>query len=87
MIPIVSGAEPGAGHYAEFMQNPARFMLRAWQECGELAEFDLGGVRNVLMVGPAAHEAVFRAGFTACRPHVPSIKARSKSSAARLGST
>ena len=61
MIPIVSGAEPGAGHYAEFMQNPARFMLRAWRECGELAEFDLGGVRNVLMVGPDAHEAVFRA--------------------------
>ncbi len=57
----VSGAVPGAGHYAEFIANPAHFMLRAWRECGELAEFDLGGVRNVLMVGPDAHEAVFRA--------------------------
>jgi sterol 14-demethylase len=36
-------------------------MLRAWRECGELAEFDLGGVRNILMVGPEAHEAVYRA--------------------------
>jgi sterol 14-demethylase len=57
----VSGAQPGAGHYAEFIAHPAHFMLRAWRECGELAEFDLGGVRNVLMVGPDAHEAVFRA--------------------------
>lgn len=57
----VSGAEPGAGHYAEFIANPAAFMLRAWRECGELAEFDLGGARNILMVGPDAHEAVYRA--------------------------
>ena len=35
--------------------------MRAWRECGELAEFDLGGVRNILMVGPDAHEAVYRA--------------------------
>ena len=52
---------PGAGHSAEFLANPALFMLRAWRECGELAEFDLGGVRNILMVGPDAHEAVYRA--------------------------
>jgi sterol 14alpha-demethylase len=58
---VVSGAKPGAGHSEEFLANPALFMLRAWQECGELAEFDLGGQRNILMVGPAAHEAVFRA--------------------------
>ena len=57
----VSGAVPGAGHYAEFIANPAAFMLRAWREAGELAEFDLGGVRHVLMVGPDAHEAVYRA--------------------------
>ncbi len=60
-IPKVSGAKPGTGHYEEFMAMPAAFMLRAWRECGELAEFDLGGVRNVLMVGPDAHEAVYRA--------------------------
>ena len=57
----VSGAKPETGHYEEFLANPARFMYRAWQECGELAEFDLGGNRNILMVGADAHEAVFRA--------------------------
>src|SRR6056297_2004171 len=57
----VSGAKPGTGHFEEFLENPAHFMLRAWRECGELAEIDLGGMRNVLMVGPDAHEAVFRA--------------------------
>lgn len=60
-IPKVSGAQPGAGHYAEFIAHPANFMLRAWRECGELAEFELGGGRNILMVGADAHEAVFRA--------------------------
>jgi len=58
---VVRGGVPGHGHTAEFMANPALFMLRAWRECGELAEFDLGGLRNILMVGPDAHEAVFRA--------------------------
>jgi sterol 14-demethylase len=58
---LVSGGEPGLGHSAEFMANPALFMLRAWRERGELAEFWLGGVRNILMVGPDAHEAVYRA--------------------------
>src|SRR5436190_2601016 len=57
----VSGAAPGAGHSAEFLANPALVMRGAWRESGELAEFDLGGVRNILMVGPEAHEAVYRA--------------------------
>jgi sterol 14-demethylase len=57
----VSGAEPGTGHFEEFLAHPALFMLRAWKECGEIAEFDLGGMRNVLLVGPEAQEAVFRA--------------------------
>ncbi len=58
---IVSGAKPETGHYEEFLVHPARFLYRAWQERGELAEFDLGGMRNVLVVGPDAHEAVYRA--------------------------
>jgi sterol 14-demethylase len=57
----VSGAKPGSGHFEEFLAHPAHFLFRAWRECGELAEFDLGGMRNVLMVGPEAQEAVFRA--------------------------
>lgn len=61
-IPFVSGAKPTAdgGHFEEFCRHPAYFLLRAWRECGELAEFDMGGMPTVLMVGPEAHEAVFR---------------------------
>lgn len=61
-IPFVSGAKsPGeGGHFEEFCAHPARFLMRAHKECGELAEFDMGGVNTVLMVGPEAHEAVFR---------------------------
>ena len=59
--PIVSGAKPELGHYEEFLANPAQFLVRAWKECGELADFDLAGAPHTLMVGADAHEAVFRA--------------------------
>lgn len=68
---VVSGAKPGTGHYEEFLANPARFMLRAWKECGEVAEFDLGGMKNVLLVGPEAQEAVFRAPDEQLSPSEP----------------
>ena len=67
----VSGALPGVGHSAEFRANPALFMLRAWRECGELAEFDLGGAPHLLMSGPAASEAVFRAPDDQLSPSPP----------------
>lgn len=60
-IPFVSGAKPGTGHLEEFTTTPLEFLHRAYEECGELAEFDMGGLRTVLMVGPEAHEAFFRA--------------------------
>jgi len=60
-IPFVSGGKSEGGHFDEFCDTPLEFMLRAYQECGELAEFDLAGLRTVLMVGPQAHEAFFRA--------------------------
>jgi sterol 14-demethylase len=69
--PVVSGAKPGSGHYDEFLVHPARFLLRAWRECGELAEFDLGGLRHLLMVGPRAQEAVFRAPDDQLSPSPP----------------
>ncbi|GAB3307332.1 cytochrome P450 [Haliea atlantica] len=61
-IPFVSGGKSPqeGGHFEEFSQHPAFFLMRAWRECGELAEFDMGGRNTVLMVGPEAHEAVFR---------------------------
>ncbi len=62
-IKIVSGGKSPeeGGHFEEFCAHPANFLMRAYKECGELAEFDMGGMPTVLMVGPEAHEAVFRA--------------------------
>ncbi len=59
--PKVSGARAEGGHLAEFSENFCRFLARAHRECGELAEFDLGGQETVLMSGPEAQEAFFRA--------------------------
>jgi sterol 14alpha-demethylase len=59
-IPFVSGAKPETGHLEEFNTTTLEFMHRAYEECGEICEFDLGGLRTVLLVGPAAHEAFFR---------------------------
>jgi hypothetical protein len=44
--PRVSGAKPGAGHFEEFDAHPAHFMWRAYRECGEFAELDLGGAKQ-----------------------------------------
>jgi len=60
-IPYVSGEQPGIGHYGEFSSTPLEFLHRAYEECGEVSEFDLAGLKTVLMVGAEAHEAFFRA--------------------------
>ena len=57
----VSGAQPESGHYAAFMEHAAHFLYRAYQECGELAEFDLFGAKHVLVASPDAQEAIYRA--------------------------
>jgi hypothetical protein len=53
----VSGAGADGSHFAEFCAHPAKFLMRSHAECGELAEFDQGGILTVLMVGPEAQEA------------------------------
>ena len=59
-IPFVSGAVDGT-HLGEFYATPIDFLHRVHDECGELGEFDMGGLRTVLMIGPDAQEAFFRA--------------------------
>jgi sterol 14-demethylase len=59
-IPFVSGADPDTGHLMAFNTTPLEFLHRCYDECGEICEFDLGGLRTVLLVGPEAHEAFFR---------------------------
>ncbi len=59
-LPFVSGAVDGS-HLGEFFTTPIQFLHRIYDECGEIGEFDMGGLRTVLMIGPEAHEAFFRA--------------------------
>lgn len=59
--PTVSGAKPGTGHYEEFLANPARFLLRAYHECGAMADFDLAGAPHTLIADADGQEAAFRA--------------------------
>jgi sterol 14-demethylase len=44
----------------EFGVNFARFLMRCNAECGELAEFNMGGQQTVLMSGPVAQEAFLK---------------------------
>ncbi len=60
-IPQASGAAAEGGHYVEFITTPLDFMKRVYDECGEVGEFDMGGLPTILMIGPEAHEAFFRA--------------------------
>jgi sterol 14-demethylase len=60
-IPFASGAELPLGHFREFVDTPIDFLHRVYEECGEVGEFDVGGLRTVLLVGPEAQEAFFRA--------------------------
>ena len=48
------------GHMEEFNVNFARFLMRCNAECGELAEFNMGGQQTVLMSGPEAQEAFLK---------------------------
>ena len=58
--PRVSGEKPESGHMEEFGVNFARFLMRCNAECGELAEFNMGGQQTVLMSGPDAQEAFLK---------------------------
>jgi len=58
--PKVSGEKPEIGHMEEFGVNFARFLMRCNEECGELAEYNMGGQQTILMSGPDAQEAFFK---------------------------
>ncbi|HMV66038.1 MAG TPA: cytochrome P450 [Myxococcota bacterium] len=58
--PMLSGGWPLVGHTVEFVRNTLPLLVRAHEECGDVAMFSLVGKKMVLFVGPEAHEAVFR---------------------------
>jgi sterol 14-demethylase len=60
-IPMVSGAIEALGHFQEFSENSALFQMRAYEENGEACQFDLAGMKTVMLVSAEAHEWIFRA--------------------------
>ena len=59
--PKVPGAWPLLGHMLKFGKNPFRFMMELRNNLGEIGEFRMFHQKMVLMTGPEANEAFFRA--------------------------
>ncbi|MGB0680616.1 MAG: cytochrome P450, partial [Polyangiales bacterium] len=60
-IALVSGGMPVLGHTVEFVRDTIGLLERAHRECGDLAELHVAHKRMVLMTGPRAAEAFYRA--------------------------
>src|SRR5215471_19226627 len=67
-IPKVSGGLPFVGHLIPFVRTAVDLLARARAECGDVAAFDVGPKRMVLMTGPEASEAFFRAPDSVLNP-------------------
>jgi sterol 14-demethylase len=52
---------PGLGHLLELRRAPIELFWRVRDECGEVGEMSFAGNRVVLLTGPDAQEAFFRA--------------------------
>jgi sterol 14-demethylase len=59
--PLVSGGLPLIGHGLRFVRGTIPLLFRAFEEHGEVAALRVGPRRMVVLLGPKAHEAVFRA--------------------------
>ncbi len=59
--PLVSGDEGGTGHLEELRRDPLGLMARVRAECGDAGRFRLADQEVVLLTGPEANEAFFRA--------------------------
>lgn len=59
--PRMSGALPAVGHMLEFSKNPFETLMRARAEGGDVVEVQLLNQAVVMLTGPDANEAFFRA--------------------------
>ena len=64
MPPKMPGALPFLGHMLEFGKNPFTYMMTLRKTLGEIGEFRMFHQKMVLMTGPEANEAFFRAADT-----------------------
>lgn len=61
LSPMVSGDDGGTGHLEELRRDPLGLMARVRAECGDAGRFRLADQEVVLLTGPEANEAFFRA--------------------------
>jgi sterol 14-demethylase len=59
-IPRLKGGWPLVGHLVPFVRTAVALLERARAECGDVAAFDVGPKKMVLLTGPKASEAFFR---------------------------
>lgn len=57
-IPRAPGAVPILGHALAYKRDPARFLLRAREQAGDVFELNLAGKRMVVVCGPSAQRKV-----------------------------
>jgi sterol 14-demethylase len=67
-IPRVSGGLPLIGHLVPFVRTAVKLLERAREECGDVAAFDVGPKKMILLTGPKASEAFFRAADDVLNP-------------------
>jgi lanosterol synthase len=67
-IPRVSGGLPLIGHLVPFVRTAVKLLERARAECGDVAAFDVGPKKMILLTGPKASEAFFRASDDVLNP-------------------
>jgi sterol 14alpha-demethylase len=67
-LPRVSGGLPLLGHMVPFVRTTVELLERARMECGDVAAFDVGPKKMVLLTGPQASEAFFRAADDVLNP-------------------
>jgi sterol 14-demethylase len=60
-LPMVSGGVPVFGHLFAFVRRAVDLLHEARAECGDVAAFKVAGKLMVLLTGPKANEAFFRA--------------------------
>lgn len=60
-LPRVPGGLPLVGHLVPFVRAAMQLLAHARATCGDVASFDVGPKKMVLLTGPEASEAFFRA--------------------------
>lgn len=69
--PRLSGGWPVLGHTTHFIKDTIGLLEHAYRECGEVAQFQVAHRQFVLLSGPEASEALFRAPDSILDPQEP----------------